>query len=443
MGSLSDSLVKRIRPDKEVLFTLLILAAAFGLRLAKITSQSFWYDEGWTSFAIQQDWQTMQQLLLSDNHPPAYFYMLKLWCTLTGFNDFSMRLFSILADCMALLLFMNLAHNLFESGIMAGFLYAINPMLVYYSQEARMYSLLVLLIVASYLSLYHILLENDGEGSLKRNKWSVMFVMSTTLSLYTHHLAWISFAIQIGIILYYSILKHRRSLLLLVACSLVLYVPLISSTWQQIGVGRGISWRPHIAFHSALTDLWFTMNTGSGSTVNSLVIVLGIATLVVTSIALIQIVAHIRARYSIIILYILSIIIISLYILNNILHIYVSRYYVWIVPFSIIILINGFYQLRGLASKMKIIKIGSYLAISIPVVLWGLSLVLYYHGDNGLKADWRAVALHIMQNEKKGDSLVLIGAAPPFLHYYRGSLPWQAFPPVNRSDIVQDEADTA
>jgi 4-amino-4-deoxy-L-arabinose transferase-like glycosyltransferase len=86
-----------------------------------------------------------------DIHPPGYYFLLAGWGILAGSSEFSLRLLSALISVMAVAVIWALGNRLFDRwiGLAAAVLVAINPLQVYYGQEARMYMLLGLLAAAS------------------------------------------------------------------------------------------------------------------------------------------------------------------------------------------------------------------------------------------------------------------------------------------------------
>ncbi len=96
----------------------------------------------------------------ADVHPPLYFVLARLWLEMVGAGIHALRLFSGLLGLLAIPAAGWLALEASGSSRpawLAAFLLAVAPLQVVYSQEARMYSLLVLMTLASTAALVRFL----------------------------------------------------------------------------------------------------------------------------------------------------------------------------------------------------------------------------------------------------------------------------------------------
>ena len=125
------------------------------LRFATLGVQSYHHDEIVTASRILRDgfWHAMDAVGFSESAPPLYYAIAWLWTQLTGTGEFGLRSVSALAGVatvpVAYLLGAELSSR--RAGIVAAALVAVNPMLLWYSQEARAYALFVLLTALSLL----------------------------------------------------------------------------------------------------------------------------------------------------------------------------------------------------------------------------------------------------------------------------------------------------
>jgi len=123
------------------------LAAA--LRFATLGVQAYHHDEIVTASRVLRGsfWHAMEAVGFSESAPPLYYALAWLWTQVTGTGEVGLRSFSALAGVatvpVAFLLGAELRGR--RTGIAAAALVAVNPMLLWYSQEARSYALLVLL----------------------------------------------------------------------------------------------------------------------------------------------------------------------------------------------------------------------------------------------------------------------------------------------------------
>jgi len=128
----------------------ILLAAAF-LRFYRLDASSLWSDEGNTWAMLGRSYGEIAQAAAADIHPPGYYWLLKLWSSIFGTSAWAMRSFSAAAGVLLVLVVERIGRRLaadrtakFWLPLLAALIAAVNPLLVYYSQEARMYMLLAL-----------------------------------------------------------------------------------------------------------------------------------------------------------------------------------------------------------------------------------------------------------------------------------------------------------
>lgn len=163
----------------------LTLAAA-ALRFATLGVQSYHHDEIVTASRILRDgfWHAMDAVGFSESAPPLYYAVAWLWTQVTGTGEFGLRSVSAVAGVatvpVAYLLGAELSSR--RAGLVAAALVAVNPMLLWYSQEARAYALFVLLTAISLL--YFVRTLDRG-----RRRDSIGWGVASALALATHYFA--------------------------------------------------------------------------------------------------------------------------------------------------------------------------------------------------------------------------------------------------------------
>lgn len=125
------------------MWVFLILVTAFFGRLVSI-NQSLWLDE--SIGAIVAKTFTFRDILLkfplTDNHPPLYYLILRAWSLVFGYSELSLRLPSVIFGVATIFFVYKIAKEFTKgSPIIPAILLATSPLHIYYSQEARMYSL--------------------------------------------------------------------------------------------------------------------------------------------------------------------------------------------------------------------------------------------------------------------------------------------------------------
>ncbi|NOZ72927.1 MAG: hypothetical protein GXP38_13620, partial [Chloroflexi bacterium] len=163
-----------------------ILLLAAGLRFVALAGQSFWADEGNSVVLAGRRFGEIIQAAAADIHPPAYYLLLKAWGSVFGLNEGGARSLSALLGLLVVggvyLLGRRLAGE--RLGLLAAFLAAVNPFLIYYSQEARMYELLTLCAVVSALATLTLM---QATTPAARHKALLLYSAAAVLGLYTHY----------------------------------------------------------------------------------------------------------------------------------------------------------------------------------------------------------------------------------------------------------------
>jgi hypothetical protein len=128
------------------LAALVVLAAA--LRLSTLDLQSFWYDEAYTPVHVLHAslGATLRAMVHSENSPPLWYLIAWADYRVLGSGEIALRLPSALAGIATVPVAWAIGRELAgrRAAIIAAALVAVNPLFVWYSQEARAYGLFVL-----------------------------------------------------------------------------------------------------------------------------------------------------------------------------------------------------------------------------------------------------------------------------------------------------------
>ncbi|HEY5198706.1 MAG TPA: glycosyltransferase family 39 protein [Solirubrobacteraceae bacterium] len=174
------------------------MAVGTVLRFRGLGQQSFWYDEVATIDVIDGTFRhVFSAVQASESTPPLYYALAYVWRHVFGLSEAGVRSFSALVGTVAIP-FVWLAGRELGSrrgGLVAAALVAVNPMLIWYSQESRAYSLVVALTAAS-LWLMLRALRVGGRRSLFA--WTV----SGMLLLLTHYFAVFVVVAEAGVLLW-------------------------------------------------------------------------------------------------------------------------------------------------------------------------------------------------------------------------------------------------
>ncbi len=251
-----------------LLFLLLIFFAAGALRFYNLGGQSLWSDEGNSAALATRSLAQIARDAANDIHPPLYYWLLHLWTRLAGTSEAGLRSLSALLGLLLVMAVALLGRVMFDRniGLAAGFIAALAPFQVYYSQEARMYILLALEATAAVLFFWLYvryedvrLPEQPGPAS-RRLRWlsfpGQLLILSWVAGLYTHYAYPLMIAVLSGVYLLWLALSWRRGMgwqrlarwALLLALTVGLYAP-----WLSVAVRQLTSW-PAPASLPALAD---------------------------------------------------------------------------------------------------------------------------------------------------------------------------------------------
>ena len=135
--------------DKKWLFALfVIIFIAFALRMVQIEQLRMWGDEGFSVYSANRDLVSISFASKDvDPHPPLYYYLLHFYLPVFGFSELAIRFFSVFFGTATVALIFAIAKKMFNArvGILAAALAAMAPFGVQYSQEVRMYALVMFL----------------------------------------------------------------------------------------------------------------------------------------------------------------------------------------------------------------------------------------------------------------------------------------------------------
>jgi hypothetical protein len=159
------------------------LLAVFALSLSQITRDSLWDDEAWSVWAAGAPRLSLVlERVQADVHPPLYFLLLHGWMRVAGDSVLALRLPSLLVGLIALAGTFAVGARLFDrrTGWWAMVLLGAAGFFLYYTREARMYTLLLALAT---VSMYACLVW------LKRPMlWrALIYALSMATLLYTHY----------------------------------------------------------------------------------------------------------------------------------------------------------------------------------------------------------------------------------------------------------------
>jgi mannosyltransferase len=220
-----------------VLLAIMLLGAV--LRFYGLGFQSLWGDE-LASWDISTR-ETISQVIggvRSDDHPPLYYLILRVAQWIFGDSEWALRLPSAVAGWLCIPAIYILAKRLYSEreGIMAALFLAVFWAPIYYSQEARVYSMLILLSILTTCFWWGVMLSLRYGRELPTGD-AALYVVSAVLCAYLHYSGLILVAVQ-GAAL--AALAHgalRKAILLYIPIAIA-YLPWLPGMVNQSPYGN-------------------------------------------------------------------------------------------------------------------------------------------------------------------------------------------------------------
>lgn len=232
-----------------ILYLSIVLAAV--TRIYKLGSQSIWGDESLTLLwytagkTFAEAWHNIWQAAA---HPPLYFIIAYYWFKL-GKSEFMLRFPSALFGIASIPVLYLLAKRLFgrKTAGIAAFIAVLSPVHIWYSQEARMYSLQILLSLASMLFFVKVWQE-------KRARDVALYMLFTVAALFTHVNTVFLLAAQ-GVFSVGASIRNTRRMLMWIgiqAAALLIFSPwLLNLVYDTVSSGNGV----HVGYERAASFL--------------------------------------------------------------------------------------------------------------------------------------------------------------------------------------------
>lgn len=264
-------LPRRGEPDTSHTTSLRILAGVIlaGLALRLAVPRGIWLDE---AISIHQARLPLHDLFSNlyngDRQPPLYD--LTLWLTIRAFGhgEFAVRLPSLIAGTLVIPVLYELGHELYDrrTGLIAAAFAAVSPLLIWYSQEVRMYEFVALFGLLALLTQ----LRAIRNGTMLN--WAA-YILATAALLWSHYFGLLLIVVQQ--IVFVAVLVYRRrngqpvkplafGFAYSAAVLVMQLVPLLVFAHHQYQVTSGAAGSPsgtydYLSFYSVLANMAWSL----------------------------------------------------------------------------------------------------------------------------------------------------------------------------------------
>ncbi|MCK3843573.1 glycosyltransferase family 39 protein [Pseudomonas sp. W15Feb34] len=254
---------------------LLIIGLATVIRFYRLGDPFMWTDEAFSVLLSRHSPAFIWLHTANDVHPPFYYELLHYWMKLWGDSPFAVRSMSAVMGVAAVALGIWLAELVANRKVAmwAGVMLATLPIALRYSQEARMYALMTVLLFASTIALLYWV----RQPSKYRFLW--VYVLLISASFYTHYFTVMCVIAHWGYLGLLSVRgTHRPSLIRRLAWWLanvsivVAYSPWLFTLWNRLSTSDvanqtgSMGWIAGATIGTLPSAFWRALMATSGNT---------------------------------------------------------------------------------------------------------------------------------------------------------------------------------
>jgi 4-amino-4-deoxy-L-arabinose transferase-like glycosyltransferase len=452
------------RREREALPPGVLLLAALALRLYRLAAQSLWYDEGISAYLAAMPIADLTRWTAADIQPPLYYYLLFLWTRLAGNGEFALRFPSAFFGVLTIPLLYKTGERLMgrRAALGAALLGVLSPLYVYYSQEARMYTLLTTLgLLSSYLLLKVL---DTGEVTARRRLWAA-WVLASAAAVYTHYFAFFLLAAQALYALCRWVGNRQREPIrprivegaLAAGALSVAYLPWLPALLVRYRADVSY-WPGTLKLHEAIRKIFLTFSVGESVLESrAAILITFFALILLTSIIVMLIPREFEpaSRFpyppseTIFLLLYLVLPVFLILALSHRSPKFNPRYAMIASPAFLLLIAGGLgrllswsWEFARLPAKSHLFPLpglcflAAFLALIFTLSASWSAIHAWYYDPAFSKADFRGVADYVRQHTGPDETVLLVsGHMFPVFAYYYGPQGWQPIPRMETLDV--------
>jgi mannosyltransferase len=394
MGRLSLKTIMSHRATLAAIGMVVIVGAL--LRFHNLDGESIWFDEAASWIQAKDSLADLIKRTAHDNYPPLHNLALFAAIKLFGDSEWSLRLPSVIfgvANIVALYWLGAMTVGR-VAGLIGAVLLALSPFHLWYSQEARMYSLLALAATLYAATCFHYL----RAPSLPRGAWVSLAGLALVYSHPYGTLDWITIAVAFAVFVLRFTSPPPRTILVWNGSNVVIAAGF--APWAPI-----LAHRAHVLgdiglFPPTISTFMFIVNNLQqflGGRLFVGVIFIGVV---------LGIVGRLRSDVAVLCVWIVAPVAIGVLLM----HVFIWRYAIGSLPPLLLLSAFGW---------TKYAKDWQVPILSMAIVaIAGLTLLWHHHPNS--KDDWRGVASFLDEREQPADCVLIVPALEAAaLDYYR------------------------
>jgi uncharacterized membrane protein len=197
-------------------------------------------DEPFTIYWAQADLKELFGLFKDENNPPAFFLMLHFWIKIFGTSIISVRFLPTLFASLAVIFIYRIGNRFFNNyvAIVASLIYTFSNIVTYHAHDVRVYSLFILLSVAS---IYYFLRLIENPSDKKSLCWWIFVNIALT---YSHFYGFILVFYEFGFLLLNRNIRIKlvKSFFIMAGCMILAYLPYLKIILERFISAKGGTW---------------------------------------------------------------------------------------------------------------------------------------------------------------------------------------------------------
>ncbi|MBA3531350.1 MAG: glycosyltransferase family 39 protein, partial [Ardenticatenales bacterium] len=415
------------------LFWGLLLTLVLTLRLLGADTRGIWQDEGLTLYQVRlpvaeilANRIPVAQFNTQNTVPPFYFLLLGGWGRLVGYGLWSLRLFSIFCSLLIGLLLYAVGRWMAgpRVGRMAALLAALSPLYLWYAQELRMYTFLLIPATLSMGLLWR--WQQETRPALQW-RWALAYGLTAAAMAWTHYLAFLLIGAQMVWLVLVLLRRAPRFFLIALGFFFLLALPLIPFGIRRLLAGqeRDFFFQP---LESIVGNLMHSLAFGPPFFVSRLEEIAWLLPLAWALLGLGLWQAWRRGRWPLALLLGTTLIlpVLLIYALSFVKPLYQNARH-------LIVVSPAFYLLWALGLQ-RLAELRRWLPLLVLPLLaygWGLSFQHYYSNDGDVvqKNDLRPLFEYMAEHYVPGDVVALNDPVLQHtLEYFAPGVPWTILP---------------
>ena len=390
------------RKNVTVISAILLVLFGFALRLYQLDAVPLRGDEAfsalnWAGIPLQE---SLARIATIEPFPPLNYVLFRTWGLIFGIeNVLLLRMLGVLANTLGIVVVFALGKFLGgrKVGLIAAFLWAIHPFLIWHAQDFRTYA------IWSTMSTFSLWLGLRLARYRRPVDWGLYALIAMMTALLFYNELFFMVALSIAIVIRYGLgEKQWRWIARWLGLQIIIYgiTLLFFGVLQGQVIGSGVYGGTASNFDLSRLLQEFTQTLSFGETVPNLPLALWLPLLGLYSIAFVLLYRKkpsLAASLSMMI--VIPVIILS--IASTQLDIFRPRYILPVTPILILLLANTLVMISRRQQYVGLIVVGIWVSVSL------LSLNNYYHNSATYKApDWASFGRHIMVNIGENDLVI-------------------------------------